>query len=233
MPEPQRGATREAQAGVRRVVVADDHDLYRAAMQGALDSEVDLEVVGAATNGREAVELCRELAPDLALVDVRMPEMTGLEATKEIKAFNPRIGVVIMTMHENLDYLLEAIRAGAAGYLLKDATRREVVETVRRVLDGEPTLEPELADRLFRRLVGERGGATRRVSRNLKMNELEVLRLLARGMSNREIARQLALSSNTVKVHVSNLLDKLEVSDRTQAAVRAASLGLLESEPGR
>src|ERR687893_836220 len=140
-----------------RLIIADDHDLVRDGMRAMLAKEQDLEVVGQAKDGQEALELCRDLRPDLVLMDVRMPVMDGLEATRRIKEEMPRVGVVMVTMHENPDYLFEAIKAGAAGYVLKDASGERLLGAVRRTLEGESPLNQELAMRLLVRLARERG----------------------------------------------------------------------------
>jgi DNA-binding NarL/FixJ family response regulator len=209
-----------------RLVIADDHELSRTGLRGMLASEAGLEVVGEATNGREAVVLTRRLRPDLVLMDLRMPELDGLAATRAIKEQCPRTSVIIVTMHENPDYLFEALKAGAAGYLLKDATRAEVVGAVWQVLGGETLLNAELATRLLQRLAQEaqRAKATKVP---LTPRELEVLRLLVQGHTNREIAEELVITTGTAKLYVERILGKLAVSDRTQAAVRAVELGLV------
>jgi DNA-binding NarL/FixJ family response regulator len=212
-----------------RVIIADDHELARAGLRSMLAGEPGIEVVGEAVNGREALNLCRRLEPELALLDMRMPEMDGLAATRAIKKACPTTSVIIVTMHENPDYLFEALKAGAAGYLLKDVSQREVVAAVQRVLRGEALLNPELATQLLRRLAGETPSGTGRAPERLTPREHEVLRLLAQGQTNREIAKALVVSVGTVKVHVEHIIAKLGVSDRTQAAVRAVELGLLGS----
>jgi DNA-binding NarL/FixJ family response regulator len=197
-----------------------------------LVGERDLEVVGEASNGREAVELCREVLPDLVLMDVRMPEMDGLTATREIKADGPQTSVLIVTMNENSDYLFEALKAGAAGYILKDATHREFITSVRQVLHGESLVNRRVMAQLLQRLAnGMRERASGSAER-LTQREVEVLRLVARGKSNREIATMLVVSSSTVKAHVEKIMAKLDVSDRTHAAVRAIELGLIPSSSG-
>jgi DNA-binding NarL/FixJ family response regulator len=227
---PETEAARRA--GTAHLVIADDHELARAGLRSMIGGEPGLEIVGEATNGREALELCRRYAPDLALLDMRMPEMDGLAATRAIKQECPRTAVIIVTMHENPDYLFEALKAGAAGYLLKDASQREVVTAVRRVLRGESLLNQDLATQLLRRLAGEASGsAVLRPPERLTPREHEVLRLLAQGQTNREIAKSLVVSVGTVKVHVEHIIAKLGVSDRTQAAVRAVELGLLSNSP--
>jgi DNA-binding NarL/FixJ family response regulator len=200
----------------------------------------DIEVIGEAANGREALLLCSRLRPDLVLMDVRMPEMDGLAATREVKQRYPEISVMMVTMHENPDYLLEALKAGAAGYVLKDAPRREVISAVRRVREGESALDPELAVRLLRRLAVEGSGGKKGIdaangslASALTPRELEVLRLMQLGRTNRQVAEELYISSGTAKRHVENIIAKLEVSDRTQAVVRALELGILELSEDR
>ena len=218
-----------------RLVLVDDHHLLRRGFRSLLADEPDLEVVGEASNGHEAIELCQRLHPDFVLMDVRMPEMDGLAATREIKREHPNIAVLIMTMHENTDYLLEALDAGAAGYVLKDTPADRLISAVRRTLNGESPLNQELAAQLLRRLAVERKHepAPKRPEPRapLTPRELEVLRLLATGQTNQQIAETLVISKGTVKVHVERIIRKLNVSDRTQAAVRAIEMGLLIPEP--
>jgi DNA-binding NarL/FixJ family response regulator len=223
------------------VVIVDDHALAREGLQDMLADEPGIEVVGEASNGQEALQQCWRLRPDLVFMDVRMPEMDGLAATWEIKQRYPGIIVMIMTMHENPDYLLEALKAGAAGYVLKDALPEEVVEAVWRVRDGDSPLAPTVAARLLKRLASEedrRGGTgppreDPRVE-PLSPRELEVLNLMRLGHTNRRISEILWISSGTAKNHVEHIIGKLGVSDRTQAVVRALELGLLElSEESR
>ena len=227
--EAEAAGTRRA--GAARLVIADDHELARAGLRSMIGGEAGLEIVGEATNGREALELCRRHEPDLALLDMRMPEMDGLAATRAIKQELPDIRVIIVTMHENTDYLFEALRSGAAGYVLKDATRHEVVTAVQRVLRGESLLNPEVATRLLQRLVDEKTHQDGPPPVQLTPRELEVLRLLAQGQTNRQIAGQLIISAGTAKLYVERILAKLGVGDRTQAAVRAMELGLLTPHP--
>ena len=170
-----------------------------------------------------------QLQPDLVLMDIRMPDMDGLMATRAIKEELPRTSILIVTLSEDPDYLLEALRVGAAGFVLKDASRREVVAAVRQVLSGESPLDPKLAAQLIRRLAGQTPPKEQpaRHGDNLTQRELEVLRLVAEGKTNHDIAQTLFVSVGTVKVHVERIIDKLGVSDRTQAAVRAVELGYL------
>jgi|SRR5829696_6453893 len=223
---------RPARGGLARLVIADDHELARAGLRSMIDGEQGLEIVGEAATGREAVALCRRLQPQIALLDMRMPEMDGLAATRAIRKECPETSVVIITMHENPDYFFEALKAGAVGYLLKDASRREVIGAIRRVLRGESLLNHDLAAQMVRRLAEQPSAPNAPLPRErLTPREHEVLRLLAQGQTNREIAKTLLVSAGTVKIHVEHILAKLGVSDRTQAAVRAMELGFLSAPP--
>jgi DNA-binding NarL/FixJ family response regulator len=220
--------------GSTRLAIVDDHDLAREGLVDMLTDEPDMEVVGEAVNGREALLLCSRLGPELVLMDVRMPEMDGLAATREIKQRYPKVSVLMVTMHENPDYLLEALKAGAAGYVLKDAPQHEIATAVRQVRQGESPLDPALAARLLRRLAaeGEERGRARGRSpsyvESLTPREREVLELMKLGYTNGQIARELVISLGTAKNHVEHIIAKLGVSDRTQAVVRALELGILE-----
>ncbi len=221
-----------ARSGPARLVVVDDHDLVRSGLKRLLSDQEDFEVVGEAANGREAVELCRLMRPDLVIMDVRMPEMDGLTATREIGRRFDDVSVLLLTTYENQDYLLEAIRAGAAGYVLKDAPESQLVTAIRKVLDGEPTLNRRLATELLQRLAREVQDLPPKskpadLPEPLTSRELEVLRLLALGYTNRQIAKELTISLGTVKNHVEHIRAKLSVSDRTQAVVRALEHGII------
>lgn len=215
-------------SGLARLVIADDHELARAGLRTMLIGQSWVELIGEARNGREALAICRRLQPDLALIDVRMPDLDGLATCRSIKQESPLTSVILITMHENPQYLLEALKSGASGYVLKDITQRELLATVRRVLRGESVLNPEIVVRVLGRLTGRTPHQTELSSVQLSPREYEVLQLLAQGQTNREIARALTVSISTVKIHVEHILAKLGVCDRTQAAVHAIELGLLE-----
>ncbi len=219
----------------RRLLVVDDHAMVRSGLRYMLAREPDLQLVGEAGNGHEALELCRHLRPDLVLMDVSMPDMDGLTATRAIKQEYPAISVIMVTVHEDPDYLYKALKAGANGYILKDASKSELMAAIRRALGGGTPLDPELAGRLLREVVSEDDAKERSSGRpkgldgELTGRELEVLRLLAWGRTNLQIAQELRFSVHTVKAHVRRVISKLGVSDRTGAAVRATELGLIEA----
>jgi DNA-binding NarL/FixJ family response regulator len=226
-----------------RVLIADDHPLFRDALRQMLDEASDLEVAGEAGDGQKALELCRSLKPDLVLMDLRMPEMDGLEDTRAIKREFPRIIVLILTAFDGTDFLLEAFGAGADGYVLKDLTREQLINAIRRVLGGETPLNQELAAELIVGLGGEaeqeRGSPPQSEKRQeeqplelLTERELDVLRLVAQGRHNSEIGQDLGVGTGTIKVHMHHINSKLGISDRTQAVVRAIDLGLLAPDSG-
>ncbi len=212
-----------------RLVIADDHELARAGLRAMLTGQRGLEVVGEAANGREALMLCRRLQPDLALIDVRMPKQDGLATCRAIKQECPATSVILVTIHENPEYLLEALKAGAAGYVLKDISQRELITAIQGVLRGESILNKELVIHLLGRMASEMPSQEELPAGSLSPREREVLQLVTQGQTNREIAQNLTVSVSTVKIHVEHILAKMGVSDRTQAAVRAIELGLLHT----
>ena len=216
-----------ADGGVVRVLLVDDHELAREALLSIFGREPDLDVVGEASDGDRAVAMARRLRPDLVLMDVRMPGTDGLTATKVIKAELPATRVLLLTTHDSHEYVLEGLRSGADGYLLKDASKPELLQAIRTILRGEPLVQPTLAAKMLQQAArAERApGPT---DGELTERQRDVLRLMAAGLSNPEIAAQLGISLNTVKTHVVHILGRLGVADRTQAAVRAARLGLLD-----
>lgn len=219
----------QRRTGSARLVIADDHELARAGLRTMLVGQPGVELIGEAKNGREALMLCRRLQPDLALIDVRMPDLDGLATCRSIKQEFPATSVILVTMYENPQYFLEALRSGASGYVLKDITQRELLTTVRRVLRGESVLSPDIVIRVLGHLTVKTPLQAEMPTIQLSPREREVLQLLAQGQTNREIAHRLMVSVSTIKIHVEHILAKLGVSDRTQAAVRAIELGLLQA----
>jgi len=215
-----------------RALLADDEELVRAGFRLILESELDLEVVGEAGNGVEAVELTRKLDPDVVLMDIQMPVMNGLEATREIAALgrSETSRVLILTTFELDDYVYEALRAGASGFLLKRTPAADLVAGIRVVAAGEALLAPSVTRRLIdqfaRRPAPDKSDVL--VLDALTDREREVLALVARGLSNAEIAEELVLTEGTVKTHVKHIFEKLDLRDRTQAAIFAYDIGLVE-----
>ena len=209
-----------------RVLIADDHPLYRDGMRGLLDSEPSTEVLGEASSGEEAIELAEALQPDVILMDIKMPGINGIEASREILNTNPQAGILMVTMFEDDDSLFAAMRAGARGYLLKDSRGEEVVHAIRAVADGEAIFGPGIAKRLINYFSALNPSVPPRVFPELTDREEEVLTFVARGHSNEEIAQQLFLSLKTVRNHVSHIFLKLQVADRAQAVIRARDAGL-------
>jgi len=214
-----------------RVAVIDDQALMRDAFTMILDAQADFEVVGDADNGRAGVELCRRHNPDVALMDIRMPDMDGIEATNAVvsdRSIDTK--VLVLTTFDLDDYVYSAMRAGASGFLLKDTPAKELVEAVRVIADGNALLAPSVTKRLIEEFARrpEPGTSTVSLPSDLTEREHEALRLLARGMSNREIAEAMFVGEATAKTHVSRLLTKLGVRDRVQAVVLAYESGLVE-----
>ncbi len=225
------GATPGSVAPIR-VMIADDHDLYRRGMRVVVELDGTAEVVGEASNGIDAVDVCSRVTPDVVLMDVRMPGMGGIEACRRIREAVPGARILMLTMSDDETDLFEAIKAGASGYLLKDLPGEEVAAAVRRVNDGQAIIPPGMAATLlaeFTRLSQEPEPVTG-TAPLLTDREVEVLRLVARGLANREIADQLVISENTVKNHVRNILEKLHLHSRVEAAVYAHQQHLLPTD---
>lgn len=208
-----------------RVLIADDHPVVRQGLRTFLRTQKDIDVAGEASDGETAVAEARRLRPDVVLLDLVMPRVGGLEALRRIRTAAPSARVIVLTSFADDQKLFPAIEAGAAGYLLKDVAPSELAEAVRIVHRGEALLHPALTARLMRQFQERRDAPDERLTKR----ELEVLRLVARGLSNRSIAGELVVSEKTVKTHVSNILAKLELADRTQAAVYAVREGLVPS----
>ncbi len=208
-----------------RVFVTDDHSIVRDGIRAVLALEPGIECVGEAQNGRQAVHAVAELAPDVILMDLMMPEMDGIEATRRITARAPAARVLILTSFAADDKVFPAIKAGAQGYLLKEAGADELVAAIRQVYRGETSLHPTIARRLLQEVTSPRGDHKLTVE-PLTERELEVLRLIAKGRSNREIGADLVISEATVRTHVSSILGKLHLASRTQAALYALREGL-------
>jgi DNA-binding NarL/FixJ family response regulator len=216
---------------VIRVLIADDHELMRNGLRAILDAQQDIEVVGEAEHGAQAVENAIRLHPDVVIMDIRMPRLDGIEATKRLAVQDEKAPkVLVLTTFDLDEYVYEALRAGAAGFLLKDTPPRQLAEAVRTIAAGESLLAPAVTKRLIERYVSHPPSDTARRERfaELTERELDVLQLITRGLSNAEIGARLFLSEATVKTHVTRILSKLGVRDRVQAVVLAYESGLVQ-----
>ena len=213
-----------------RVVIADDQGMVRSGFTTLLNSEPDIEVIGEAVNGQEAITRAVQLRPDVILMDVRMPVLDGLQATRQITAMDGAPRILVLTTFDLDDYVYQALRWGASGFLLKDASARELAEAVRVVAAGDALLSPRVTRRLIAEFarMGAPRGPSRKTLQDLTERETEVLALVAQGLSNAEIAGRLVVAEQTVKTHVSRVLMKLGLRDRTQAVVLAYETGLVQ-----
>jgi len=213
-----------------RVMVVDDHALFRRGLEMVLAGEPDMELVGEASDGAEAVQRAQELMPDVVLMDVRMPKRSGIEATREIKDLLPHCKIVMLTISDEEADLYDAIKAGASGYLLKEIPIEEVADAIRSVWAGQSRISPSMASKLLNEFaqVSREGGRPQVPGPRLTERELEVLRLVAQGLANRDIARQLYISENTVKNHIRNILEKLHLHSRMEAVVYAVRERMIE-----
>ncbi len=209
-----------------KVIICDDQAIVRDGLEMLLNLEKDIEVVAQAQDGAEAVEQVRSHQPDLVLMDLKMPGMNGIEATRQIRAHYPAVKVLVLTTYEDDEWVFDAIRAGAAGYLLKDTPREAVIQAVRGTVAGKSFVDPAVAGKLLGHVSGQQTQPATLITDKLTEREVDVLQLLARGFTNADIAARLHLSEGTVRNHVSAILAKLGVSDRTQAAVIAIQHGL-------
>lgn len=221
------------ETGPIRVLIADDHALFREGIRRLLGTAGDIEVVGEAKSGEDAVRLVEDLTPDVVLLDVMMPGMSGIDVARVIRTTSPRTRVIILTIHTNEEFLFDAIKAGAMGYLLKDASSDELLRGVRLVAQGEGLLAPAMAAKAFKefaRVAASQDLAP--VLTPLTLRETEILQHVTAGLANKEIAHKLDISERTVKNHLSNIMEKLHVNSRTQAAVYALRTGILPPSGG-
>ncbi len=213
-----------------RVLIADDQELFREGLCTLLSVQPDLQVVGEARNGEEALRLAATLKPDVILMDLRMPLLNGIAATRRLKNTQPESKVIVLTTFDDDEEVFEGLRAGAVGYLLKDVSSEKLVEAIRAVAHGESFLQPSIASKViaeFARLSPHPPSEAQALVEPLSERELDILRLLSQGASNKEIANRLIITVGTVKNHVTNILAKLGVRDRTQAALKAKELDLI------
>lgn len=215
-----------------RVLLADDQQLVRAGLRTILEAEEDIEVCGEVADGLLAVSAAQQQQPDVVLMDIRMPNLDGLEATRRIAARGDIPRIVILTTFDLDEYVFEALRGGASGFLLKDTTADELVRAVRLAVAGDALLAPSVTRRLIERFANRASAPSTQSLETLTGRELEVLLLVARGLSNTEVAERLFLGENTVKTHVAHVLDKLDLRDRVQAVVLAYESGLVEPRVG-
>ena len=214
-----------------RILVADDHPLLREAMRNAFEQHEDMEVVGEAGDGEEAVALSSELKPDIVIMDIVMPKLNGIEATKQIRKITPATAVLILTAYDDDRYVIGLLEAGAAGYLLKSARGKVLVDAVRTVHAGESVLHPAVIAKVLKYgLRMQDAGVEKSSGEQLSDREMEVLKLASKGMSNKDIAKELFLTVRTVKAHLTNIFNKLDVASRTEAIVKGVREGWLTLE---
>ena len=214
-----------------KVLLVDDHDLLRRGMKTLLESEGSIEVVGEAEDGTQVLKLVEESLPDVVLIDVIMPNMDGIAATKEVKDNFPNVGVVVLSGHDDQQYVFDALKAGASGYLLKTAELEEVVTTVRSVAAGEGKLDPQLALRVLTEFQNYQKNETAEVFQPLTPREREILQLMSEGLPNKTIASRLSISERTVTTHVANIYSKLHVNNRVSAIQEAMRRRILNVNP--
>ena len=212
-----------------KILIVDDHEVVRDGLSVMMERQEDFTVVGEAINGLEAVEKVRRLRPNVVLMDLRMPEMDGVEAMRRIKDEDQDVKFIVLTTYDTDEYIFDAIEAGAKGYLLKDASREELFQAVRTVNQGESLIEPGVTSRVLERLTQlSRRSAQGAEYTSLSEREVEVLRLMANGSANKQIAADLLITESTVKTHIANIFQKLEVNHRTEAVTKAISQGIIK-----
>ncbi|MBN1146587.1 MAG: response regulator transcription factor [Anaerolineales bacterium] len=215
-----------------KILICDDQDLVCEGLKAILSTDAELEVVGTAYDGCEALELLPKCRPDLALMDLKMPGMDGVQATRRIRQEHPNVKVLVLTTYDADQWVFDAIRAGASGYILKDTPREGLIAAIKDAVAGKTPVDPAIAGRLFDHIARQAPAPDTAIADSLSEREKEVLRLLARGLSNADIAEKIYLSEGTVRNYVSSIFAKLGVSDRTQAAVLAIRYGLADLSDG-
>jgi len=212
------------------ILLAEDHVVVRESIRQSLEREPNFRVVGEASNGEEAVEMARQLSPDVIIMDISMPKLTGIEATKQIKAFQPSAVVLILTAYDYEQYIFPLLAAGAAGYLLKDVSSSELINAIQTVHKGEAVLHPAVAHKVLERLRHTKGEYAKEEADLLTEREAAVLKMAAKGMSNNAIAKELHLSVRTIESHLGTIFNKLGVGSRTEAVIQAMRRGWLTLE---
>ena len=220
------GSGEHEQGNVIRILLVDDHALVREGTRRLLETENDVQVVAEASSGEEAIEVARSLQPDIAVMDIAMPGIGGIEATRAIKKYCPETAVLILSAYDDEPYLLALLDAGAAGFLLKNVHGQELIQAIRAVARGESLLQPSIAEKMMRRL-SARPDTTMRSTNLLSEREFDVLRLAARGLPNKEIAARMSLSIRTVHSHLANIFMKMQVGSRTEAVLLALRQGMI------
>jgi DNA-binding NarL/FixJ family response regulator len=209
------------------ILIVDDHTLFRTGVRKMLEAEGDMRVVGEAATGQEALEQARKLMPDIILMDIRMPDLDGVKAARILHREMPHVGIIFVTMFEDDEFVFQGLQAGGRGYILKDAAPDTMLRAIRAVAHGESLLGPTIAQKVMRQFSTLPGKQTPLID-DLTPRELEVLTLIAEGMGNKEIAKELVISEKTVKNHINNIFSKLHVSDRSQAMLYAIRKGLID-----
>ena len=214
-----------------RILIVDDHVVLREGMRNLLEREKDMEVVGEANDGEEAVNMVSELEPDLILMDIVMPRLTGVEATRQIKQISPATNIMILTAYSDTRYIVGLLEAGACGYLLKSARSNEIIRAIRAAYSGDSVLDPTITKKLLQRVAGlVKESDKPEIKENLTSRENEILGLAAKGMSNKDIANTLSLSVRTIKAHLTNIFNKMGASSRTEAITKGLREGFITLE---
>jgi NarL family two-component system response regulator LiaR len=214
-----------------KIIIADDHEVVREGTRTLLEREPDMEVVGEANNGEEAIKLIEKLHPDVAILDISMPKLSGIEVTRQVKPRFPSLAILILSAYDDDEYIFALLEAGAAGYLLKDVPAREIVDAVRSVYSGESVLHPSIARKVIQRAIaGTAKKSEDKLDVKLSEREIEVLKLAAKGMTNKDIADNLCISIRTVQGHINSIFHKLNVGSRTEAVFQGVKKGLLSFE---